>query len=170
MVERQSRSDMRRSLKPRASGAMTDAVALATAHRRKSRHDTALRAPGRHRRRWHVEISRNMNEGRRTTASGKGQARLDGVAVTVGSLPWTRWTSCRRARGTIICAAAPEQNYAAVDISEKKRISVGIIFASALNRPRHGGALRVFGCHWQQILETARGYRTTPPTPPLVDV
>ena len=59
------------------------------------------------------KTSRNMNEGRRTTAFGKGQARLDGVAVTVRSLPWTRWTSCRRARGTIICAVAPEQNYAA---------------------------------------------------------
>ena len=55
MVERQRRSDMPRSLKPRASGAMTDAVVLATAHRRKSRHDTALRAPGRHRRRWHAK-------------------------------------------------------------------------------------------------------------------
>ena len=68
------------------------------------------------------KTSRNMNEGRRTTASGKSQARLDGVAATVGSFPWTRWTSCRRARGTHICAAAPEQNYVAVDISEKREI------------------------------------------------
>ena len=89
-------------LKSRACDAMTGAGGGFSEWSNESRGGNGLGRRGSGRLSVLGETGRNMNEGRRTTASGKSQAWLDEVAATAGSLAWTTWTSCRRARGTFI--------------------------------------------------------------------